>query len=102
MTELYKVIKELVSYIDAQDKRIESLNSRIEELECKIEGLEEDFEDNLLNSDTIKSLEEKIIEISEPQGFLSDIGSQSLIDSYKNQLESILHRLDKLEEEVNK
>lgn len=88
---------------DIDDLLLNSMT--IVELEAKIEGFEDsiytleniDIEDELRNSCYFTELEEKITELEEPQGYVSDIGDKSFVESNREELDGLNERIRELE-----
>jgi hypothetical protein len=110
ITRLEKTLSETLSEQDrlnsAYSNTIENNLFSINDLEVRIVSTEDsifnieniDIEDELRNSCAFTELEEKVLELEEPQGFISDIGNKSFIESNREELDELKERIIEIEE----
>jgi hypothetical protein len=104
--QLKKTIKEQAKTLETLETldidylhiSMNALSEKMEALDDSIHTLENiDIEDELRNSCTFTELEEKVLELEEPQGFISDIGNKSFIESNREELDGLKERIKELE-----
>lgn len=115
-TEILNLILEILQDMEKKNKvyedLIETQRFRLNEHEYTINQLTKDLathensiqdienidiEDELRNSCTFTELEEKVLELEEPQGFISEIGNKSFMESNREELDAITAKLSSME-----
>lgn len=105
LSEKNKVYEDL---IETQRFRLNELEYTINQLtkdlathENSIQDIENiDIEDELRNSYTFTELEEKVLELEEPQGYVSEIGPKSFMESNREELDGLNNRITGIEKMI--
>ena len=102
LIDLHDTSRDRISELEYSEnqlkKRLQAQEENIEDLEEKIQDIENiDIEDELRNSCFFSELEDKVLELEEPQGYITDIGDKSFLETNREELDGLRVRVIELE-----